>query len=260
MSCGGSSAVTWTANTSLTWIMPTTLSRLSSIDRQAAVARLGERGDQRLEAGRRRHRDDVGARHRHVARRLLAEMEDVAEHLPLDIAEVADAAAPRPRGSRSLPRSRRAAWPRCRRRTAGCADRSRKLRPSTSWPPGLSSSMVLGIYLCHPIGIGDPDGCERLPLRLLPSPRRLPRSFHGRNLADAACRAPPDARHGFRPVPACSAASSAQMPCARTMSPSSRLRRRADLLFLDHRKGEHVGRLVLAAPGRVQRAHFHRRR
>ena len=36
-----------------------------------------------------------------------------------------------------------------------------------------------------------------------------------------------------------------------------RLRRGADLLFLDHWKGEHVGRLVLAAPGRVERAHFH---
>jgi hypothetical protein len=82
MSPGGAPPPVWTANRSG---VETVLE-----DRHAAVPRLGEGGDQSGEAGLDRHGVDVAARHRHVAGILLAEMQDVEQHLPLDMAEIAD--------------------------------------------------------------------------------------------------------------------------------------------------------------------------
>ena len=50
---------------------------------------VGEGGDEVVEADRRRDRDDVAARDRDLARGAVAEVEQVAQHLPLERAEVA---------------------------------------------------------------------------------------------------------------------------------------------------------------------------
>ncbi len=60
-----------------------------AIDGQAAVPGVGEGADQLVEADRRRHRDDVAAGDADVARGPLAEVEQVAEHLPLGRRQVA---------------------------------------------------------------------------------------------------------------------------------------------------------------------------
>ena len=64
------------------WIMPMTSSRLVAGDRQAAVLGLGEGGDQLFEADRRRHRDDVAAGDGDLADGAVAEVKQVAQHLP----------------------------------------------------------------------------------------------------------------------------------------------------------------------------------
>ena len=64
-----------------------------AVDRQAAVPRVGKDGDDFLETGALRDRDDLAARHRHIIDRLLAEVEQVAQHLALDGRQVADDAA-----------------------------------------------------------------------------------------------------------------------------------------------------------------------
>src|SRR3546814_16772030 len=71
---------------------PDHLVEIFAIDRQAAVSRLGEKGDDIREARAFINRDDVGTRHRDVVDRLLAEMEEVAQHLALYGREVADEA------------------------------------------------------------------------------------------------------------------------------------------------------------------------
>ncbi len=60
-----------------------------AIDGQAAVAGVGERADEVVEADAARHGDDVTARDANVARGLLAKVQQVAQHLPLGRAEVA---------------------------------------------------------------------------------------------------------------------------------------------------------------------------
>lgn len=62
----------------------------AAIDRQAAMARFGEQGDEIGEAGLFLDRDDVRARHADIARVAFAEMEQVADHLALELRQVAD--------------------------------------------------------------------------------------------------------------------------------------------------------------------------
>ena len=86
----------------------------------------------------------------------------------------------------------------------------------------------------------------------------------GRSRADAACRGRPDASHAARPARPLSAASASQTPRARMMSPSNSSGpatfARLEIVVLGHREGQDVGRLVLAAPLGVERAHLARRR
>ena len=60
-----------------------------AIDRHPAVAVFGERGDQFGEAGRSRDGDDLAARDGHVVGVVLAEMEQVADHLAFERGQVA---------------------------------------------------------------------------------------------------------------------------------------------------------------------------
>ena len=60
------------------------------VDRKPAVTRLGKGGDETLERHGDRYGDDVGARDGDVPRGLFAEVEDVPEHLALDVREIAD--------------------------------------------------------------------------------------------------------------------------------------------------------------------------
>ena len=65
--------------------------------------------------------------------------------------------APRPRGSRSLPRSGRAASLRCRRRTARRAGRARSCGPVRRVAADCRRPWDLGLHLAHMIGIGDAE-------------------------------------------------------------------------------------------------------
>src|SRR3546814_8214106 len=65
----------------------------SVADLRAAGPRRGKEGDEILEGRAFVDGDDVGARHRDVVDRLLAEMEKVAQHLAFDGRQVADDAA-----------------------------------------------------------------------------------------------------------------------------------------------------------------------
>ena len=61
------------------------------IDRHPAVPGLGKGVDQGRDGDVGGHGEDVAARHGEVAHRLLAEMQDVEQHLPLDLGEIAAA-------------------------------------------------------------------------------------------------------------------------------------------------------------------------
>ena len=62
---------------------------LVAIHRQSAVAGIGEGADQVGEGDALLDRDDVGARHADVARVALAEVQEVADHLALELGQVA---------------------------------------------------------------------------------------------------------------------------------------------------------------------------
>src|SRR3546814_4337803 len=72
---------------------PDHLVEMFAIDRQSAGPRCGNEVDDILEGRAFVDGDDVGARHRDVVDRLLAEMEKVAQHLAFDGRQVADDAA-----------------------------------------------------------------------------------------------------------------------------------------------------------------------
>ncbi len=60
-----------------------------AVDRKPAVLGVGERPHKLVEADRGRHRDDIASSDANVARRPLAEVKQVAEHLALGRSEVA---------------------------------------------------------------------------------------------------------------------------------------------------------------------------
>ena len=198
MSSGGGASPTWTANTILD--VDHADDGVEALLRRPACG--CGRPRRRRRPGRRRsvvggHRVDVAARHGDVAGILLAEMEDVEQHLPLDMAEVADA------GDLALAALDRLLDLVAERRFAVVAeDEGANAAPeccARPAPPRLSSSIGLGLHLAQLIGIGDADATRAPAAPLPPSPRHPRRSFRDRNLADGACRAPPDARHGPRP-------------------------------------------------------------
>ena len=96
-----------------------------AVDGQTAVLGFGKSPYQIVEGNRRRHGDHVAASDADVARRPLAEVEQVAEHLPLGGREIARDRALNPPPRRSLPRSRREASARCPRRRSASACRAR---------------------------------------------------------------------------------------------------------------------------------------
>ena len=182
-----------------------------AIDGQAAVAGVGERADQVVEADARRHGHDVAARDADVAGGLLAEMKQVAKHLPLGGRQVA---GDRPRFLGFVDRLldlRREASARDRRRRSDGACRA---TGASRRRPGASPSGR------HLVWIGDAEPGQRADFARF-HVGGFVSSIDGRSRAGAACRERGDAWHGARPARPLSAASASQTPWARTMSPSN---------------------------------------
>ena len=158
----------------------------AAIDGQTAVPGVGERGDQRVEAGPLLHRNDVRARHADVARILLAEMKEVTHHAALQRRKVALLVG---RGIALVPVDR--AFQLVAQLVLG---RRGAEQPLQTAPQPSSLAAFATSILRHP---RPPDKGRRRPARRArparsppcPPPRRPP---DGHSPAGAARHAPPD--------------------------------------------------------------------
>ena len=195
------------------------------------------------------HGDDVAASHADVAGGLVAEMQQVAEHLPLGGREVAGD-GPRILGLLDrfldLLAQRRLGCPRRRSGGACRATAAIRPRPRPGWPSGGSL-----------IGIGDAEPVERADLARL-HVGRFAHRHDGRSRADAACRGPSvrgmvlDAHALVGGLGLADAARENDVAKQQfwTRQHLHLIKSSASAIG----KGQDVGRLVLAAPFGVERA------
>ena len=133
---------------------------LAAIDRQAAVPGLGEQLDEGGEARALLDRDDVGARHADVAGVALAEVEEIAHHLPFERRQVALGV-----GSGVALMAVDRLLQLVAQRVLGLAAEDQRLEALPA------ATSVVGhrrwSILADQIGVGDAEARERLPLDLL---------------------------------------------------------------------------------------------